>query len=76
MSMQGRGCMDQVVAIRQVCEKYLANGKMYSGHLWIWKRHMIRSIGLSYEVLKVWNWGSNACDTKWRTVKRIYYIML
>ena len=28
---QGRGCMDQVFAVRQVCEKYLANG------LWIWK---------------------------------------
>ena len=25
--MQGRGCMDQVFAVRQVCEKYLANGK-------------------------------------------------
>ena len=24
---QGEGCMDQVFAIRQVCEKYLANGK-------------------------------------------------
>ena len=23
----GRGCMDQVFAIRQVCERYLANGK-------------------------------------------------
>ena len=23
----GRGCMDQVFAIRQVCEKYLANWK-------------------------------------------------
>ena len=23
----GRGCMDQVLAVRQVCEKYLANGK-------------------------------------------------
>ena len=22
----GRGCMDQVFAVRQVCEKYLANG--------------------------------------------------
>ena len=22
-----RGCMDQVFAVRQVCEKYLANGK-------------------------------------------------
>ena len=25
--MQGRGCMDKVSAVRQVCEKYLANGK-------------------------------------------------
>ena len=24
---QGRGCIDQVFAVRQVCEKYLANGK-------------------------------------------------
>ena len=24
---QGRGCMDQVFAVRKVCEKYLANGK-------------------------------------------------
>ena len=24
---QGRGCMDQVFDVRQVCEKYLANGK-------------------------------------------------
>ena len=23
----GRGCMDQVFAVRQVCEKYLANWK-------------------------------------------------
>ena len=23
---QGRGCMDQLFAVRQVCEKYLANG--------------------------------------------------
>ena len=38
--------MDQVFAIRQVCEKYLANGKMFSGRLWIWKTPMIRSIGM------------------------------
>ena len=24
---QGRGCMDEVFAVRQVCEKYLTNGK-------------------------------------------------
>ena len=23
----GRGCMDEVFAVRKVCEKYLANGK-------------------------------------------------
>ena len=23
----GRGCIDQVFAVRQVCEKYIANGK-------------------------------------------------
>ena len=28
---QGRGCMDQVFSVRQVCEKYLAKmGKIYS----------------------------------------------
>ena len=25
--MQGRGCMDQVLAVRQVCEMYIANMK-------------------------------------------------
>ena len=25
--MKGKGCMDQVFAVRQVCEKYPANGK-------------------------------------------------
>ena len=38
---QGRGCMDQVFPVRQVCEKYLQMGKMYSGRLWIWKRPVI-----------------------------------
>ena len=33
---QGRGCMDQVFAVRQVCEKYLQMGKMHSGLSWIW----------------------------------------
>ena len=40
---QGRGCMDQVLSVRQVCEKYLANGKDV---LWIWKRPMILSIDM------------------------------
>ena len=41
---QGRGCMDQVFAVRQVCESISQMGKMYSGLLWIWKRSMILSI--------------------------------
>ena len=43
---QRRGCVDKMFAVRQVCEKYLANGKMYSGCLLIWKRYMIRSTGM------------------------------
>ena len=39
---QGRGCMDQVFAIRQVCEKYLANWK----DVFWWQKHMIRLIGM------------------------------
>ena len=39
-----RVCIDQVFDVRQVNEKYQANGKMYFGHLWIWKRRMIRLI--------------------------------
>ena len=41
---QGRGCMDQVCAIRQVCESIKQMEKMYSGHLWIWNRHMVQSL--------------------------------
>ena len=26
--MQGRGCMDQVITVRQIFEKFLANGKV------------------------------------------------
>ena len=47
---QGRGCMDQVFAVRQVCEKYLEIGKMYSGRLSIWKRHMTLSIDMVYGI--------------------------
>ena len=43
---QGRGCMDQVFAVRQLCERILQMGKMYSGLSWIWKRPMIPSIDM------------------------------
>ena len=31
MFRQGKGCMDHVLGVRQVCEKCLSNGKMYFG---------------------------------------------
>ena len=43
---QGRGCMDQVFAVRQVCETYLANGKDVFCALMDLERHMTRSIGM------------------------------
>ena len=43
---QGRGCLNHVFAVRQVCEKYLANGKDVFWALWIWKRPMILSIDM------------------------------
>ena len=44
---QGRGCMDQVFAVSQVCVKSIFQmGKMYFGRLWIWKRPMILSIDM------------------------------
>ena len=36
--------MDQVFAVRQVCESISQLGNMYSGRLWIWNRPMILSI--------------------------------
>ena len=38
--------MDQAFAVPQVCEKHPANWKMYSGHLWIFKCHMILLVDL------------------------------
>ena len=43
---QGRGCMDQAFAVRQVCEKYRANWKDIFWGLLIWKRPMILSIDM------------------------------
>ena len=60
---QGRGCMDQVFAVRQVCEKYLANGKVVFGEFMdlekpcdIIDRHgiwqMLRAYGVGGKLLK------------------------
>ena len=43
---QGSGCMDQVFAVRQVCNEYLTNWKDVFWGLWIWKWHMIRFISM------------------------------
>ena len=42
---QGRGCMDQVFAVRQVCEKYMQMGNVYSGRL-------LRVYGVGGKLLK------------------------
>ena len=48
--------MDQVFAVRQVCEKYLANGKMYSWRVWIWKRPKRLSIAwYAADAKSVWS---------------------
>ena len=60
---QGRRCMDQVFAVRQVCEKYLANGtdvfwalkdleKEYDTIDWHGMRQMLRLHGVRGKVLK------------------------
>ena len=41
---QGRGCMNQVFAVRHVCEKYLANGKEVFWAFMDLERHVIRLI--------------------------------
>ena len=43
---QGKGCVDQVFAVRQVCESISQILKMYFGRLWIWKRPIILSIDM------------------------------
>ena len=44
MFTQGRGCMDQVFAVRQVCEKYLTNWKDVFWTFLVRKMPMILSI--------------------------------
>ena len=43
---QGRGCIDQVFAVRQVCEKYLTNGKDVFWGFMDLEKAMILSIGI------------------------------
>ena len=45
--------MDQVFAVRQVCEKYLANGKDIFGEFMDWKRQMIDRQGM-WQMIKVY----------------------
>ena len=49
--------MDQVFAVRQVCEKYLANGQDVFWALIDLERHMTRSIGMDVADAKsIWSW--------------------
>ena len=51
--------MDQVFAVRQVCESISRMGKMDSGCLWIWKKQTILSIDMHgmWQILRVhWSW--------------------
>ena len=44
---QGRACMNQVFTVRQVCEKYPANGKdVFWAFMDLEKVYMIRTIGM------------------------------
>ena len=54
---QGRGCMDQVFAVRHVCEKYLANGKDVFWAFMDLEKPMI----LVADAKSVWSW--------WKTVE-------
>ena len=54
---QGRGCMDQVFAVRQCVKSISQMGKMYSGLLWVWKRPMYyRSTWYVADAPSVWSW--------------------
>ena len=46
MFRQGRGCMDPVFAVRQVCEKYLTNGKDVFWAVMDLEKSMILSIDM------------------------------
>ena len=55
---QVRGCMDQVFAIRQVCEKYLANGKgVYRAHMDSEKAYDIIDQHVMWQMLRVYGVG-------------------
>ena len=47
---RGRGCTDQIFIVRQICEKYLGNGKTCLLHFWIWRKRMIKLIEMQCEM--------------------------
>ena len=57
---QGRGCMDQVFAVRQVCEKYLANGKdVFWAFMDLEKAHDTINRHDMWQMLRVYGVGGN-----------------
>ena len=53
--------MDQVFAVRQVCEKYLAMSKMYSERLWIC---MEQACDTNRHAI----WQILRCEWRWRKI--------
>ena len=51
-----RGCMDQVFAVRQVCEKYLANGKVVIWPFMDLENAYDTMISIIVDVKSVWSW--------------------
>ena len=54
---QGRGCMDQVFAVRQVCEKYLTNRNVFWAFMDLEKAYdSIDLLGM-WQILRVYGVG-------------------
>ena len=55
---RGRGCIDQVFAVRKVCEKYLANGKdVFSAFMDLEKAYYTIDWHVMWQMLKVYGVG-------------------
>ncbi len=45
---KGRGCVDQIFAMKILVEKYLEKDRKLFAALWTWRRHMIELTGRAY----------------------------
>ena len=66
---QGRGCMDQVMALRQVCEKCLANGKdVFRAFMDLEKAYDTMDRHGMWQMLRVYGVGGKL----WKAVQSFY----